>query len=94
MSPASLPSCAPASTIRTSALRDPHFFQPSGKPAGEELAEQFAGADAGVKVAAAAGAVRLGFVIAESGMVERQLHEARKRQDAAPGGFGPDDFSE
>ena len=94
ISPASLPSCAPASIIRNphSAVR--HFFEPSGEPAGEELAEQFAGADAGVKVAAASGAVFLRFVIAESGMVKRQLHEARKGQDAALGGFGPDDFGE
>ena len=75
-----------------SAFHTPHFFQPSGEPAGEQFSEQFAGADAGVKIAAAAGAVLLRFVIAESGLVKRQLHEARKGQHAALGGFGPDDF--
>ena len=77
-----------------SAIRNPHFIQPSGEPAGEKLAEQFAGADAGEEVAAATGAVFLRFVIAKSGLVKRQFHEVREGQDAVPGGFVPDDFDE
>jgi hypothetical protein len=71
-----------------------NFFQPFRELKGEELAEQFAGADAGVKIAVPSGTVCLRFVIAEFGMVKRQFHEARKGQDAAFGGLVPDDFVE
>jgi hypothetical protein len=60
---------------------------------GEQLPEQFADADAGKEIAPPTGIVFICFVISINWTIQSQLHEPRKRQNAAPGNFAPDKFN-
>ena len=53
-------------------------FEPFGELEGEELAEKFADADAGVIIAVASGIVFFRFIVSMNRTVKGQFHETRK----------------
>jgi hypothetical protein len=69
-------------------------LEPPGELKREQLAEQFADADAGVKITVPAGIVFFRFIISMNRTVEGEFHETRKRQNSALGGFAADDLKQ
>ena len=75
------------------AIRNSQFREPLGELKCEQLPEEFAGADAGNKVAGAADIVLVRFVVASFGTVKGEFHETRKADDAIFSNFFADNFN-
>ena len=61
-----------------SAIRNPQLLQPFGKLAGEDLAEESADADTGVKIAMAPRIVFFCFIVSMNWTIKGEFHETCK----------------